>query len=83
MKRLHRADLYAWSVFNEERNIDPSVLWTRPEGNVLIDPLPVSAHDHKHLEERGAAWIVLPTRIIFGMLQSLLNSPVPGARATG
>lgn len=61
MKRLHRPDLYGWSVFNEERNIDfHSVLWVRSEGNVLIDPLPCSAHDHKHLEELGgAAWLVI------------------------
>ena len=61
MKRLHRPDVYGWSVFNEERNIDfHSVLWTRPEGNVLIDPLPASAHDDTHLQELGgAAWIVI------------------------
>ncbi len=62
MKRLHRRDLFCWSVFNERLNIDfNSFLWVRPGGgNVLIDPLPMSEHDHAHLRELGgAAWIVL------------------------
>ncbi len=61
MKRLHRADLYGWSQFNEDRNIDfHSVLWVRPEGNVVIDPLPLSPHDQDHLQQLGgAAWIVV------------------------
>ena len=46
MKRLHRSDLYGWSVFDEGLNIDfHSVLWVRPEGNVVIDPLPLRDHD--------------------------------------
>ena len=45
MKRLHRPDLYGWSDFNEDRNIDfHSVLWVRGSGNVAIDPLPLRAH---------------------------------------
>jgi len=61
MKRLHRPDLYGWSAFDEARNIDfNSVAWIRAGGNVLIDPLPLSAHDRAHLESLGgAAWIVL------------------------
>ena len=61
MKRLHRPDLYGWSLFNEDRNIDfHSVIWVRPEGNVVVDPLPLSDHDRAHLEELGGvAWIVL------------------------
>jgi hypothetical protein len=61
MKRLHRADLFGWSSFDEERNIDfHSVAWIRPEGNVLIDPLPLSRHDAAHLEGLGGArWIVV------------------------
>ncbi len=55
MKRLHRPDLYGWSVFDEERNIDfHSVLWVRPEGNVIVDPLPLSQHDQAHLESLGS-----------------------------
>lgn len=64
MKRLHRKDLYAWSVFNERLNIDFNAFaWIRSEaegGNVLIDPLPLSAHDTEHLRTLGgAAWIVI------------------------
>jgi glyoxylase-like metal-dependent hydrolase (beta-lactamase superfamily II) len=61
MKRLHRADLFGWSSFDESRNLDfHSVLWTRPGGNVVFDPLPLSGHDARHLDELGGArWIVL------------------------
>lgn len=61
MKRLHRSDLYGWSVFNEERDIDfHSVLWVREGGNVAVDPLPMSEHDRRHLEGLGPlAWIVV------------------------
>lgn len=61
MKRLHRKDLYGWSVFDEDRDIDfHSVLWAREEGNVVIDPLPLSDHDRAHLHALGgAAYIVV------------------------
>jgi len=61
MKRLHRPDIFGWSEFNEDRNIDfHSVLWVRPEGNVVIDPLALSEHDEAHLRELGGvAWIVI------------------------
>jgi glyoxylase-like metal-dependent hydrolase (beta-lactamase superfamily II) len=61
MKSLHRPDLYTWSSFDAERNVDfNSVLWVRPGGNVVVDPLPLSEHDRKHLAELGgAAWIVI------------------------
>ena len=61
MKRLHRPDLFGWSTFDESRNLDfHSVLWTRPGGNVAIDPLPLSGHDARHLAELGGVrWIVL------------------------
>lgn len=62
MKQLHRKDLFGWSVFNEERDLDfHSVLWVRPEGNVLIDPLPLSAYDRKHLQALGGAKFVVIT----------------------
>lgn len=62
MKPLHRKDLYCWSVFNPERNLDfHSVLWVRPEGNVLIDPLPLSAHDQDHLRMLGGAEFIVIT----------------------
>jgi len=61
MKLLHRHDLYSWSSFDKERNIDfNSIAWVRPEGNVLIDPLSLSTHDHNHLNSLGGArWIVI------------------------
>jgi glyoxylase-like metal-dependent hydrolase (beta-lactamase superfamily II) len=61
MKRLHRPDLFGWSEFNEDRNIDfHSVVWVRPEGNVVIDPLALGEHDEAHLHELGGvAWIVV------------------------
>jgi Metallo-beta-lactamase superfamily len=61
MKSLHRSDLFTWSCFDAERNIDfNSIAWIRPEGNVLIDPLPLSEHDWLHLRSLGgAAWIVI------------------------
>ena len=61
MKSLHRPDLYTWSSFDTERNVDfNSVAWIRPEGNILIDPLPLSSHDQAHLNSLGgAAWIII------------------------
>jgi hypothetical protein len=61
MKALHRKELYGWSRFDEARNLDfHSVLWVRPEGNVVFDPLPLSAHDAAHLRALGGvAWVVL------------------------
>lgn len=54
MKSLHRPDLYSWSTFDEARNVDfHGVCWVREEGNVLIDPLPMSVHDLAHLAEVG------------------------------
>jgi hypothetical protein len=61
MKSLHRPDLFCWSEFNAERNVDfHSLAWIRPDGNVLVDPLPLSEHDWAHLQSLGgAAWIVI------------------------
>lgn len=61
MKSLHRPDLFSWSTFDAERNVDfHGLAWVRPDGNVLIDPLPMSEHDLRHLESLGgAAWIVV------------------------
>lgn len=62
MKRLHRDDLYAWSVFDEARNIDfNSLCWVRPQGNVVIDPLPLSPHDAAHLASLGPVAVVIVT----------------------
>ncbi|MDM9383732.1 MBL fold metallo-hydrolase [Chlorogloeopsis sp. ULAP01] len=61
MKLLHRSDLYGWSSFDEERNVDfNSVAWIRPQGNIVIDPLRLSIYDWKHLNSLGgASWIVI------------------------
>jgi Metallo-beta-lactamase superfamily len=62
MKQLHRKDLFGWSEFNPERNLDfHSVLWVRAGGNVLIDPLPLSAHDQNHLRQLGGAQFIVVT----------------------
>ena len=61
VKRLHRSDLYGWSTFAPHVDIDfNSIVWVRPEGNVVIDPLPMSDHDAAHLLKLGGvAHIVL------------------------
>lgn len=62
MKSLHRPDLFGWSRFDEERNIDfNSVLWIRPEGNVAIDPLPLTEHDRRHLDILGGIKFIIIT----------------------
>lgn len=62
MKALHRDDLFGWSRFDEERNLDfHSVAWIRPGGNVLVDPLEMSPHDLRHLESLGGASFVVIT----------------------
>ncbi|MDJ0706142.1 MAG: hypothetical protein QNJ46_22955 [Leptolyngbyaceae cyanobacterium MO_188.B28] len=61
MKSLHRSDLYTWSTYDTERNIDfNGIAWIRPEGNILIDPVHLSSHDMAHLSALGgAAWVVI------------------------
>ena len=62
MKLLHESNLYCWSEFNEERNIDfHSYLWVRDAGNIVIDPLPQSEHDEKHLHSLGKVTHILIT----------------------
>jgi len=49
-------------VFDESRNLDfHSVLWVRGGGNVAIDPLPLTAHDKKHVAELGGVALVIVT----------------------
>ncbi len=61
MKSLHRPDLFGWSSFDAARNVDfHGLAIVRRDGNVLVDPMPLSAHDRAHLEALGgAAWIVI------------------------
>jgi glyoxylase-like metal-dependent hydrolase (beta-lactamase superfamily II) len=62
MKSLHLANLYTWSAFDAERNVDfNSIAWIRAEGNVLIDPLSLSVHDWSHLNALGGAAIIVIT----------------------
>ena len=62
MKRLHRADLWGWSRFDEARDLDfNAVLWVRPGGNVAIDPLPLSDHDRRHLDSLGGVATIVVT----------------------
>jgi hypothetical protein len=62
VKRLHRTDLYSWSVFDEQRNIDfHSVLWARPGGNLVVDPLPMSEHDREHMLTLGGVATIVVT----------------------
>jgi hypothetical protein len=62
VKRLHRPDLWSWSLFDEGRNVDfHSLLWVRPGGNVVIDPLPQSEHDRRHLLSLGGAATIVIT----------------------
>lgn len=59
MKALHRPDLFTWSGFDPERNVDfNGTAWRSPDGLVLIDPMPMSTHDLDHLVSLG------PTRLI-------------------
>jgi hypothetical protein len=62
MKLLHKPNLYGWSVFNEERNLDfHSVFWRRAQGNVAIDPLDLSAHDQLHVASLGGIQEIILT----------------------
>ncbi len=86
MKRLHRADLYAWSVFDEARDVDfNGLLWVRPEGNVLVDPLPMTPHDRAHLAALGgASWIVVTNSDHVRATEALaaeLGAQIAGPRA--
>ncbi len=61
MRRLHRPDLFTWSVYDEGQQVDfNGFLWKRAGGNVVVDPVPLGDHDWKQLAELGgAAWVVL------------------------
>ncbi len=63
LKALHRNNLFCWSQFNEDRNIDfHSYLWVGEAGNVVFDPLPMTTHDKKHLNSLGSvSHIILST----------------------
>lgn len=83
MKTLHRPELLCWSRFDEARNIDfHSVLWVREGGNVVIDPLPLSAHDEAHLKELGGAALVVITNSDH-VRDAVRVAEITGARLAG
>lgn len=60
MKLLHKNNLYCWTHFDQDRNIDfHSYLWVRDEGNVVFDPLPLTTHDEKHLQSFGKVCYII------------------------
>ncbi len=62
MKSTHRDDIYTFSTFDEKRNVDfNGYLLVRPEGNVMIDPVPLIPHDMQHVRELGGVRFVLVT----------------------
>ena len=62
MKNLHRTDMYGWSQFDTSRNMDfNSVLWVTSNGNVAIDPLPLTEHNSRHLEQLGGVQHIIVT----------------------
>jgi hypothetical protein len=62
MKALHKPNLFSWSVFDEKRDVDfHSVFWKSAHGNVVIDPLPLSEHDRRHIEALGGVQDIVIT----------------------
>ncbi len=60
MKSLHKANLFCWSQFDEDRNIDfHSYLWVRDEGNIVFDPLALTKHDEAHLQSLGGVSTII------------------------
>ena len=62
MKRLIFEDIYSWGVFSRDRQIDfNGHLWVHPDGNILIDPVPMSDDDREHLKSLGGAKSIILT----------------------
>ena len=62
MKATRVTDLFFWSVYQPDRRIDfNGFYWRRPDGGVLIDPMPLSEEIMTWLQDQpgGIAWIVL------------------------
>jgi hypothetical protein len=60
MKSLHKSNLFCWSQFDEDRNIDfHSYVWVRGEGNIVFDPLPLTKHDSDHLHSLGGVSTII------------------------
>ncbi len=62
MKTLHQPHFFSWSRFDEARNIDfHGYAIVRPDGVVLVDPMPMSDHDLAHLDALGQVVAVVVT----------------------
>ncbi|MCA8958707.1 MAG: hypothetical protein KDC87_21705 [Planctomycetes bacterium] len=62
MKLTAIPDLFYWSVYQPDRRIDfNGFYWRRPDGGVLIDPMPTDPQTEQWLEQQpgGVAWILL------------------------
>ena len=68
MKQVLFSDMYSWSVFSEPRQIDfNGHLWRRPDGNVLIDPVAMTAADLEQFDALGGAafiWVYFGATIV-------------------
>ena len=62
MKQLMYSDIYSWSIFSEMRQLDfNGHLWVRPEGNILIDPVPMIDSDLNQMVALGGAELIVIT----------------------
>ena len=62
MKQLMYSDIYSWSIFSEMRQVDfNGHLWVRPQGNILIDPVPMIDSDLNQLTALGGAKLIVIT----------------------
>lgn len=86
MKTLHQPTMFSWSCFDEARNIDfHGYAIVRAEGVVLVDPMPMSAHDLAHLVALGPVAAVVVTNSDHTRaaqeLAARTNAPLVGPRA--
>lgn len=62
MKELPGKEIYTWSTFSEEHQMDfHSFLIYLMEGNILVDPLPFSDEDEKDLRDLGPIGAIVLT----------------------
>lgn len=61
MKDTILSGLHTWGVFQDTRRIDfNGFFWARPDGGVLIDPMPMTEAQLRFVDDHGGvAWIVL------------------------
>jgi len=62
MKTTALDHVHTWPVWQADKRIDfNGFLWTRPAGNLLVDPMPLSDDQRAFLDERGGAARILVT----------------------